>query len=173
MTYFFVAIVSHTPLWVWALFAALVALGLRQTRTHDVAARRVWLVPALVGAGSLWSVLAAFAPAGAAPGAAAWVAGAALGLLANRGLDLPRSVRANADGSFRIEGSVAPLLLLVSVFLLRYVTNVVLAIQPALAASAVAAAVVALACGLPAGLLIARSRKIWAARRPPAPLLAA
>jgi hypothetical protein len=173
MTTLLLSIVSHTPLWVWAVFAALVAYGLKQTRTQDIGATRVWLAPALVGAGSLWSLLSAFAPQGAALPLAGWLVGAALGALGNRTLVLPRQVRANADGSFRVEGSVAPLLLLAGVFTLRYVTGVVLAIHPALASDAVAALVVGLGYGLTAGLLAARSRKVWASRGAlPAPLAA-
>jgi len=65
------------------------------------------------------------------------------------------------------------LFLLVGIFLVRYASNVALAIQPALSADPAAAAVVALAYGLPTGLLLARSRKIWSTRRQSADLLAA
>jgi hypothetical protein len=85
--------------------------------------------------------------------------------MANRSLDLPRRVSANADGSFTIGGSVAPLLLFMGVFLVRYVVNVALAIQPALSGNPEAAAAAAIAYGLTAGLLAARSRKIWGTRR--------
>jgi hypothetical protein len=173
MTAFLIAIVSHTPTWVWAVFAALVLLGLRQTRTQDVSAARVWLVPAILGAASLLGALRGFAAAGELLTGAAWGVGALLGLLSNRGLNLPRRVSANADGSFRVGGSVAPLLLFVGVFAIRYVVNVALAVQPSLAVSPVAATIAALAYGFTAGLLVARSRRIWATRRAPAGLAAA
>ncbi len=167
------AIASHTPTWVWAVLAALVLLGLRQLRTRDLSAARVWLVPALVGAASLVGALRGFAGAGEWLTGAAWIVGALLGFASNKTLDLPRQVSANADGSFRVGGSVAPLLIFVGVFLLRYVVNVALAIQPALAGNPTAATFVAAAYGLTAGLLAARSRKIWATRRAPAALVAA
>jgi hypothetical protein len=50
------------------------------------------------------------------------------------------------------------------VFLVRYVVNVALAIQPSLAGNPAAAAAAAIAYGFTAGLLAARSRKIWATR---------
>ncbi len=157
-------IFTHTPTSVWAVLAALVLLGLRQTRTQDMSARRVWLVPAVVGVASLAGALRGFAGAGELLTGACWVAGAALGFASNRSLDLPRRVSANADGSFRIGGSIAPLLLFVGVFLVRYVVNVALAIQPALSGNPAAAAAAAIAYGFTAGLLAARSRKIWATR---------
>ena len=99
--------------------------------------------------------------------------GCTLGFVSNRSLDLPRRVSANADGSFTIGGSIAPLLLFMGVFLVRYVVNVALAIQPALSGNPGAAAAAAIAYGLTTGLLAARSRKIWGTRRDRDGLLAA
>jgi hypothetical protein len=129
-----------------------------------MSAARVWIVPAVVGTASLASALHGFADAGELLTGACWAAGAAAGMLSNRALDLPRRVAANPDGSFTIGGSIAPLLLFVGVFMVRYGVNVALAIQPSLGSNAAAAAAAALAYGLPAGLLAARSRKIWATR---------
>ncbi len=157
-------IVSHTPAAVWAVLAVLVLLGLRQTRTQTMSAARVWIVPAVLGTLSLAGALRGFAGAGELLTGACWSLGAALGLLSNRALDLPRRVSANADGSFTVGGSIAPLLLFVGVFLVRYVVNVALAIQPSLASNPEAAAAAAAAYGFTAGLLASRSRKIWSAR---------
>jgi hypothetical protein len=167
------AIFAHTPAPVWAVLAVLVLVGLRQTRTLTMSATRVWIIPLLVGAASLAGALRGFAGAGVLLTGACWAAGAALGFASNRSLDLPRRVSANPDGSFTIGGSIAPLLLYVGVFMVRYVVNVALAIQPALAFDPRAAAAAAIAYGLTAGLLAARSRKIWATRRDRASLAVA
>ena len=167
------AIVSHTPTAVWVVLAVLVSLGLRQTRTTTMSAARVWIVPALLGAASLAGALRGFAGAGELLTGACWAAGAALGFASNRSLDLPRRVSANADGSFTIGGSIAPLLLFVGVFLVRYVVNVALAIQPSLPVDPQAAAAAAIAYGFTAGLLAARSRKIWSTRGAAPGILAA
>ena len=166
-------ILTHTPRTVWVVLAVLVAAGLRQTRTQRMSAGRVWLIPLVVGAASLAGALRGFAGAGELLTGASWLAGAALGFLSNRSLDLPRRVSANADGSFTIGGSIAPLLLFMGVFMVRYVVNVALAIAPALAHNPAAAAAAAIAYGLTAGLLAARSRKIWATRRDRGTLVAA
>jgi hypothetical protein len=158
-------IVAHTPAAVWAVLAGLVLVGVRQMRGSRMSAGRVWLVPFVVGAASLAGALRGFAGAGELLTGACWAAGAALGFVSNRSLDLPRRVSANADGSFTIGGSVAPLLLFVGVFLVRYVVNVALAIQPALSGNPEAAAAAAIAYGFTTGLLAARSRKIWSTRR--------
>lgn len=159
-----IAILQHTPAAVWAVLAVLVLVGLRQMRTQTLSGGRVWLVPLIAGAASLAGALRGFGGAGELLTGACWAIGAALGFVANRPLDLPRRVAANADGSFTIGGSVAPLLLLLGIFFVRYASNVALAIQPALSNDPLAAAVVAVAYGLTAGLLAARSRKIWSTR---------
>ena len=166
-------ILTHTPPAVWAVLAGLVLLGLRQTRTQTISTTRVWLIPAALGVASLVGALRGFAGAGELLTGACWAAGAALGFVSNRSLDLPRRVSANADGSFTIGGSIAPLLLFVGVFLVRYVVNVALAISPALASNPTAAVAAAVAYGFTAGLLAARSRKIWSTRGNVTGLLAA
>ena len=158
-------IVTHTPTAVWIALAVLVLVGLRQMRTQTLSAGRVWIVPLVAGAASLAGALRGFAGAGELLTGACWALGAALGFASNRWLDLPRRASANADGSFTVGGSVAPLLLLLGIFMVRYVANVALAIQPALANDPGAAALAAVAYGVTAGLLAARSRKIWTTRR--------
>ncbi len=167
------AIASHTPVGVWIGLAVLVGLGLRQTRARDVSPQGVWVAPIAIGAFSLWGAHTAFAGAGELLSLAGWATGVALGLAANRQLDLPRRVSANADGSFRIEGSIAPLLLYMGIFTVRYVVGAALAMQPALATQALVAVCASIAFGFPAGLLAARSRKVWATRGPAAGTIAA
>jgi len=168
-----IALITHTPAPVWGVLAVLVLVGLRQTRTLSVSGGRVWIVPVVAGVASLAGALRGFAGAGELLTGACWALGAGLGFAANRLLGLPRRVAANADGSFTVGGSIVPLIILVGIFLVRYATNVALAIQPGLATDPAAAAVVAIAYGASAGLLAARSRKIWATRRPPADLMTA
>ncbi len=170
---FLLAIVTHTPLWVWGGLALIVRMGLAQARTRDIAALRVILVPALLAAFSLWGVTSAFGKIGLALVLAAWAAGVALGWSSNRVLDLPRQVSANADGSFRVGGSFAPLALMLSIFMAHYVNGVALAIKPALAAMPAYVLVVTLAFALPSGLFIARSLKVWGSRRKTTTLAAA
>ena len=164
MTDFLVAIVAHTPLWVWGVLALIVSIGLNQTRTRDVAAARVIAVPAVLAVYSLWGASSAFAASGSGIVLAAWVGGLALGAASNRALELPRRCSANADGSFRVEGSFAPLVLMLCVFLVRYANGVALAVKPALAAGPAYVVAATLAFAFPAGLYVARSRKVFASR---------
>ena len=68
-------ILSHTPKWVFALFAALVWLGLNQLLTRRLGLSRITLLAAGMAAFSFYGTVSAFA---AVPTALiAWLAGAA------------------------------------------------------------------------------------------------
>ncbi len=163
---FLLDIVTHTPLWVWGGLALLVFMGLKQTVARDVSATRLWLVPIVMGGYSFYGSWSSFGGVGQAFAATAWIVGAALGFAANGKLDLPRQVAVNDDGSFRIGGSFAPLVLFVSIFLLRYAIGVTLAVAPELAHDLPFALFASLAGGVPTGLLVARSRKVLSTPRP-------
>ncbi len=124
------AILSYTPTWVWALLAALVALGLLQTRPRRVARAQLLALPlALLGLG-LWSLLPVFA---AQPQAALiWALG--LAGFAALGLRLPRPAQARwlADAQrLQLPGSWVPMAIILAIFSLRYATGVSMALHPA------------------------------------------
>ena len=124
-----IAILSHTPVWVWALLAALVALGLWQRRERRVRPAQLLALPlALLGLG-LWSM---------APGFVAQPLAALLWLLAivafgwlGRRLPRPAAARWLADeGRLFLPGSWVPLLLIVCIFSLRYAVGVGQGLHP-------------------------------------------
>ena len=158
-----IAIVRHTPLWVWGLLFVLVRAGWRQTVVRDVTALRLLLLPAAIGALSLASAALAFGRTGPGGVLGAWITGAVLGFAAHGAVPpTPGSARANPDGSFRVEGSYAPLALMLFVFFARYANGIALAMHPALATQRAYALAASLAFALPAGVLASRSRRVFA-----------
>ncbi len=131
MTYFALSLLQHTPMWVWAILALLVALGAMQLRDHVLTRQRLLVQPVALGALSLYAAVSTFGPQTGV--LLAWALGAALGAALNRTLRLPRQVRRQADGRFAIGGSWAPMALLMTIFWLRYGINASLAMVPALA----------------------------------------
>jgi hypothetical protein len=158
MSTFVVAVLTHTPPWVWGLLAALMTLGLLQTRDQTVSPRRVLIQPLALGALSIWSASSAFGMHAAVQ--PMWLLGMLLGMAVNRGLGLPRRVHVLGDGRYTVGGSWAPLALMLAIFALRYVVAASLAIMPLLASDAAFAAVASLLYGVPAGLLAARALRI-------------
>ncbi len=160
---FIIAVVTHTPLWVWALLAALVALGLSQTRDQVLTAPRLLAQPLGMGAYALFGATQAFGwHAGVQP---MWLLGLALGFGLNHWLRLPRRMQALPDGRFAIGGSWTPLALIVGVFSLRYLAAVSIALTPQLAHQPWFAALASALYGLPIGLLAARAVRVLKLRQ--------
>ena len=171
MTTFLLTVLSHTPVWVWAVLAFLVALGLRQTREQIVTSRRLVALPVGLAIYSLIGMLQTFG--GHASSLLPWVAGAALGFALNQLWKLPRQVQPLPDGRFRLGGSWVPLALFMVIFLLRYVLAVALNIEPELAHAQALVLPACLVMGLSVGLLAARAwRVLDNAQRPPAAVAA-
>ena len=165
------AVLSRTPLWVWALLAALVALGLLQARDHVLPRAWVLIQPLALGALSWYGAASAFGLHALPLGG--WLAGLALGAALNQPLRLPRQVQALPDGRFRVGGSWAPLGLLMVIFWLRYSVAVALAMLPALAGQPAFAAAACLLYGTASGLFGARAWRVLQQRQTPGRLTSA
>lgn len=157
-------ILSGTPLYIWALLAALVALGVGQLRTRELPAWRVRLVPLALLAWSFSGAATSYGwrlvPVGA------WLAGLVLAfVLARSVLPAPRATWDAALQRFRIAGSAWPLALLLGLFAVKYVAGAWRALQPAVATAPLAAAAFSLAFGLFAGVFASRNLAVLQARR--------
>jgi hypothetical protein len=109
----FIAILTHLPLWVYAIFAVLVFFGWRQSRTRVVAPAMTAGIAAGMLSLSIYGVIGNFGlhllPL------AAWAVGMALSMLLGRGLVGPRGLEI-ADKGVRIPGSWLPFVLMMSIF---------------------------------------------------------
>ena len=167
-----VNILEHTPIWVWMLFAGLLALGLQQTRTREVSKARATILPLIMAALSFRGVLSAF---GLVPVAlAAWAAGVALSLYFLAPLVGVRGARWLPETNrFVIQGSWIPVILIVGIFLTKYIAGVAMAIHPPLVADTVFAVCVSLVYGAFAGMFWGRARSVLQASRGTARVTAA
>lgn len=154
-------ILEHTPLWVWAVFVAVVFLGLRQARTRNVSIARATILPVVMIVLSLSGVLGAF---GQVPFAwAAWAIGLVLTLaLAGKAVAVRGAVRSAQPGFLHIPGSFLPVALILAVFVTKYSAGVALAINPSLAANTGVAVALSLVYGAFSGLFWARARSLRA-----------
>ena len=121
-------VLKGTPAWVWAIFVALVVLGVNQLRARVVARYTVLIAPVVF-------LLVGLMASGRGPiGFSAW----ALTLLASAAFTYfvwQPTAGARYDAStdrLNLPGSLIPMLLMLAIFLLNYVINVALAINPAL-----------------------------------------
>ncbi len=158
-------ILSHTPLWVWALLAALLGLGLWQRRARRVRRGQLLALPlALLGLG-LWSMAPGFV---AQPVAAVLWLGAIAGATA-LGLRLPRPAAArwlHQEARFFLPGSWVPLLLIVAIFCLRYGAGVGQGLHPEWRGMATVQWPLALLFGSLSGLFLGRALGLLQLTRP-------
>ncbi len=160
-----VEIVSRTPLWVWALLAALLSLGLWQRRSRLVKPARLLILPLVMLTLGLWTLSASFVtmPAVGLVWLAALTAGLAMGLRQRA----PAGTHWDAaTGRLFLAGSWAPLLLILVIFMLRYTTAVALVVQPAWRTDLAVQAPLALAFGVLSGLFLGRTLGLWRLTRP-------
>lgn len=171
----FAPIVQNTPSWVWALLAALVLLGWRDSRDRSASLAAVSAPPIGLTLFSLWSVLAAFGRSGfIAEVLGLWLLMAAA-VAAWRAQRPAAAWYDRASRSYDLAGSWAPLALFLAVFLTRYAVAVLLALDSGLRFDAAFVLPLAALYGAFSGLFLGRAMQLWklALRRPVAVALPA
>jgi hypothetical protein len=166
-------ILRGTPTWVWGLLAALLALGFSQVRDRTAGLARVSFMPLAMGTFSAWGTLSAlWSSPLLAQAVGLWLAAAVAALA----LVAPGRAQASYDPatrSFRLPGSFAPLLLIVGIFLVKYVVGVELAMAPRLVQDTQYALTVAGLYGAFTGIFVGRALRLWRLAFRPAPAVAA
>jgi hypothetical protein len=138
-----IQILTHTPLYVWAILAFLVYRGGVAMRDRDVEVRKLVMIPAVMLVLSLQDMSAKFGLGGWA--LAAWALGAAGMALAAGLAGSERIAASTVPGRVRVRGSRLPLAMMMAVFFTKYVASVTLAIAPQLRQDLLFACIV---CGL-------------------------
>ncbi|RZL87520.1 MAG: hypothetical protein EOP76_18965 [Variovorax sp.] len=159
-------IVSHTPRWVFAVFALLLWLGGRQMVAGRLSLTRVAVIPVAMAGLSVYGVFSAF---GDSPMAlAGWAAAAVVAVVLVLQRALPASTRFDADTrTFHVAGSAVPLLLMMGIFFTKYVVGVQIAMHPELAHHHNFALAIGTLYGAFSGIFAGRALRLWklAARR--------
>lgn len=169
-------IARNTPVWVWGLLAALMALGLTQARDRTASFARIAVMPVVMAALSLWGMFSAFGSASMFGYVLlAWLVTAAAMAVLVGSLTAPHGTRYDARSqSFALPGSLVPLVLILGIFLTRYVVGVETRIDPALARDGDYTLVVGALYGMFSGVFAGRAmRLLRLARRPAYPIVAA
>ncbi|MBP0600414.1 hypothetical protein J8I26_20050 [Herbaspirillum sp. LeCh32-8] len=154
-----VAILSHTPLWVWPLLAFLIYRGWQASRDRETGLVKTLALPLVMLALSLSGLFGTFEthPLNALLGAGALLVSALLSF----GSRAARAIRVDAASRRIVQrGSWQPLLLTLSIFAVKYAAAVTLALHPQLAAQAWFALPQALLYGAFAGVFAGRLLRI-------------
>ncbi len=154
-------ILRRTPVWVWGLLTAFVALGMRQMRDRSASLAQVCLLPlgmTLFSAGGALSMLSPSPLLEA--GIGIWVAAAVLLFV----IVAPGNSGARYDAVRRIyvlPGSLVPLALIVGIFLVKYGVGVELAMAPHRMREPQYALTVAGLFGAFTGMFVGRTARLW------------
>lgn len=153
-------ILVHTPIWVWPLLALVIWLGVLQLKERAYSRWRVMVLPVVLVALSLSSTFASFGMRGDAFGA--WAVGVLVAVGVNAAiLKWPDGVAHDAaSDSYRVPGSILPLLLILTIFVLRFIVGATLATAPGRAWDASFVIPVCGLLGLCTGLFLARAARI-------------
>ena len=162
----FLQVIANTPLWVWPLLAAVLALGWHGLWSRTVAPQRLAILP-LIGLGtSIAALLQSPRPLQATVG---WALALLVALPIGHAIGRRRAVLALPDGRVEIAGGWFMLAFGVSIFATRYALGLLFGITPGLAdeplwisiSGVVGGVVAGIGLGWLAGLLL-RSR--WVRR---------
>ena len=150
----------HTPRWVWLLFIALLWLGLSQAVTRSASLKRITVMPLAMTGLSLYGSVTAFG--GDSQILIVWLGAAALMGTVVLQRPLPDACRYDpATRRFTLPGSWVPLLLMLGLFLTKYVVGAVTAMQPALAVDAGFSLGFGALYGAFSGVFLARAGRLW------------
>lgn len=165
---------THTPLFVWAILAFLIVRGVLATRERDANIRKLFIIPAVMLVMALQDIATRFGLHGAP--LAAWGAGVLATALPiwflGRARIVAGSTEGNTAGSLRLRGSWAPLGVMLAVFAIKYAAIVATVLNPQLRHDTLFAVALCAASGLSNGYFLgslARDLKAYAGLRSAAP----
>ncbi|RZT11063.1 hypothetical protein SAMN05216319_0465 [Duganella sp. CF402] len=154
-------ILSHTPVYVWALLAFLLYRGYLASQDRELSLLKLAIIPGVM----LVLALTSINPHGALGEAvwAAWAAGVAVAVALVWTLSKGEIAVNRAAGTVLQRGSWAPLMLMVAIFVTKYTVGVLTAIRPDLMHAVPASLGVTVLYGLFNGVFIGRLARYAAA----------
>jgi hypothetical protein len=156
----FLEILNRTPSWVFVLLFALLALGYVQSKDRTLTRIKVLILPTAMLVLSLLGIFSAFGAARL--GLGCWALGSALAVAIGLKLGAPRGVRFSVESqTFYVPGSWTPLVLMMAIFLTKYIVGVIFARELPIATTTAFLVMVSFCYGVFYGAFLARAIVIW------------
>lgn len=147
-------IITNTPVFVWAILAFLIVRGVIALRTREMSMNKMFIMPVVMLALSLFDIKAKFGLGGIA--LATWLCASVGTLVLLMKFGAARVAPAATVGRVIVRGSVWPLVLMMGIFLTKYVTSVAVAVNASLRHDTVFTVVVCAMFGVFSGYFIGR-----------------
>ena len=153
------AILQHTPVWVYVLFVALLGLGWMQSRDRVVPYFRAFVLPCMMVLFSMYGVASAF---GMGIGVIAWSIGMMIVMaLGIRIKTFYNAIYIEERNAFAIKGSWLWLTLMMVIFWLKFAVGVVLARELKIVSEHWFILGISLCYGLLSGIFLVRVIILW------------
>ena len=123
-------LISHTPVYVWAILGFLILRGVIAMRTREFGVNKLFIIPVVMLVLSLQDIAAKFGLGGMA--LAAWCAAAAATLVLVWKRGAVRVTPGATSGRIVVRGSAWPLATMMAIFVTKYAASVAVAVQPLL-----------------------------------------
>ncbi|MBL4908904.1 MAG: hypothetical protein JKX78_02595 [Alteromonadaceae bacterium] len=158
----FTQIISHTPTWVFALFIGLLALGYRQSKDRMISKNTLIILPIVMVALAINGELRTFNLQLTA--LFTWFFGATICYLLVQNYVSIKANYIQEQHLFALKGSWVPLILMMGIFLTKYIVSTLLATKAEIITSTGFMLIVSLLYGAFSGIFIARAHKVLALR---------
>lgn len=153
-------ILTHTPIYVWAILAFLVYRGVVAMRDRDLEVRKLTIIPIVMAVLSLQDMSAKFGLGGLS--LAAWAVGVALAVAPVMAFGRTRIAAGSTPGMVHVRGSRVPLAMMMAVFVTKYAASVMLAVLPHARQDALVIGMVCALFGVLNGVFLGRLvRDLW------------
>ena len=153
------AILQHTPVWVYVLFVALLGLGWMQSRDRVVPYFKAYVLPCMMVVFSMYGVASAF---GMGIGVIAWSIGMMIVMaLGIRIKTFYNAIYIEERNAFAIKGSWLWLALMMVIFWLKFAVGVVLARELKFVSEPWFILGISLCYGLLSGIFLVRVIILW------------
>lgn len=156
----FVQIITHTPIWVWAIFVLLLWLGFKQSLPSTPGLKRITLIPLAMLGLSLYGLVSVFGSASVL--LLAWGCSAVLAATLVARQPVQQGTQYNSwTQRFELPGSWVPLVLMMSIFMTKYGVGITAVMQPDLLHSAVFSYSICAVYGVCSGVFAGRALRLW------------
>ena len=156
----FVQIITHTPIWVWAIFVLLLWLGFKQSLPSTPGLKRITLIPLAMLGLSLYGLVSVFGSASVL--LLAWGCSAVLAATLVARQPVQQGTQYNSwTKRFELPGSWVPLVLMMSIFMTKYGVGITAVMRPDLLHSAVLSYSICTVYGVCSGVFAGRALRLW------------
>ena len=156
-----IEIIKHTPIWVFILLIALIYLGYSQSKSRYVSQNTIFILPFIMILLSLFGVISTFG-IGAGIGILLWIFSFIMTFVISNKLFKINNVRYNyKEKTFFIKGSWVPMVLIMFIFLIKYIVGAMTAMDVDIVNSIEFFYIIIILYGIISGIFLSRTILIY------------